>query len=228
MLVIPPLVALVEFVFSSATEADPLRSSIVFGTLVFLVLLTSGLLVQNEIFKERAIYQYENRTTTMLFPYILSKIWLVSMLAVYQGLIWTIMHFLATGMAESPQVLFSYSITIFLVAFTGGMLGLLASAASKRAMTTTSWLLLFTVPQLILSGSMILVANLGSPLKFLSAINPARYALDALLVIHGYVEGFSLPPLNDWITLSIIDLCLIALLAVIQQRVGSVQIGRNH
>jgi len=224
MLVIPPVVALVDFVFSAATRADPLRASIVLGTLIFLILLTSGLLVQNEIFKERAIYQYENRTTTLLFPYILSKVWLVGMLAVYQGLVWTFMHFLATGMAESPQVLFSFGITIFLVAFTGGMLGLLASAGSKRAMTTTSWLLLFTVPQLILGGSIIPVANLGSPFQLLLVINPARYALEALLVIHGYVEGFRFPPLSDWFALSIIGLCLIALLAVIQQRVGSVRI----
>ena len=150
MLAIPPLVALVDFAFSATMRADPIRASIFFGTLVFLVLLTSGLLVQNEIFKERTLYQYENRTTTLLFPYILSKAWLVGMLAIYQGLVWTIMSFPGDRMAEGSQVLLSYGITLFLIAFIGGMLGLLASAGSKRAMTTTSWLLLFTVPQLIL------------------------------------------------------------------------------
>ena len=198
MLAIPPLIALVDFVFSATTRSDPIRAPIVFGTLVFLVLLTSGLLVQNEIFNERAIYQYENRTKTLLFPYILSKVWLVGMLAIYQGLVWTIMYFLATGMAEGPQVLLSYGITLFLVAFIGGMLGLLASAGSKRAMTTTSWLLLFTVPQFILSGAIIPVANLSFPFILLSAIDPARYALEALLAIHGFVEGFRLPPSSNW------------------------------
>ena len=224
MLAIPPLVALVDFAFSATMRADPIRASIFFGTLVFLVLLTSGLLVQNEIFKERTLYQYENRTTTLLFPYILSKAWLVGMLAIYQGLVWTIMYFLATGMAEGSQVLLSYGITLFLIAFIGGMLGLLASAGSKRAMTTTSWLLLFTVPQLILSGAIIPVANPSFPFILLSAIDPARYALQALLAIHGFVEGFRLPPSSDWFALAIIGLCLIALLAVIQQRVGSVRI----
>ena len=224
MLFIPPLIALVDFVFSTTIGSDPLRAPIFFGTLIFLVLLSSGLLVQNEIFKERAIYQYEIRTSTLLFPYILSKVWLVGISAIYQGLVWTIVHFLATGMAESPQVLLSYGITIFLVAFIGGMLGLLASAGSKRAMTTTSWLLLFTVPQLLLCGAIIPVANLSSLLEPLSAVNPARYAVGALLAIHEYVEGLRLPPLNDWFALAIIGLCLIALLAAIQQRVGSVRI----
>lgn len=224
MLVVPPLVALVDFLFSATTTTDPLHTPIVFGTLIFLVLLTSGILVQNEIFKERVIYQYETRTTTLLFPYILSKVWLVGMLAIYQGVVWTIMHFLATGMTVGPQVLSSYGITIFLVAFTGGMLGLLASAGSKKAMSTTSWLLLFTVPQFILSGAIVPVATLGFPLQLLPAINPAHYALEAFLAIYGYATGLRLPPLSDWLALVIIGLCLIALLAGIQRRVGSVRI----
>jgi ABC transport system ATP-binding/permease protein len=217
MLAIPPLTALADFAFSAAIRADPIRSSVVFGTLIFLVLLTSGLLVQNEIFKERAFYRYENRNKTLLFPYILSKVWLVGMLAIYQGLVWTIVHFLATGMAQGPQALFSYGITLFLVAFTGGMLGLLASAGSKKAMTITSWLLVFTVPQLILSVAIIPAANLSSALRLLAGINPARYALDALLAVNMFAEGVRLPPVSDWFVLAIIDLCLIAILSGIQR-----------
>jgi len=223
MLAVPPLVALINFVFSTTIGSDLLRAPIIFGTFIFLVSLSSGLLVQNEIFKERVVYHYESRTTTLLFPYILSKVWLVGMLAIYQGIVWTILYFLATAMTESAQVLLSYGITIFLVAFTGGMVGLLASAGSKRAMTTTSWLLLFIVPQLILCGAIIPTANLSYPLWLLSAINPARYALDAMLAILGYGEVSRLPVLNDWSALAIIGVGLIALLAVIQQRAGSVR-----
>jgi hypothetical protein len=80
------------------------------------------------------------------------------------------------------------------------------------------------VPQLILSGAIIPVANPSFPFILLSAIDPARYALQALLAIHGFVEGFRLPPLSDWFALAIIGLCLIALLAGIQRRAGSVRI----
>ena len=96
MLAIPPLVALVHFVLSSNTQLDPSsgpsRPPIVLGLFVFLVILTAALLVQNEIFKERAVYQREQRTSSLLFPYILSKVWLVGILAIYQGLVWTIIH----------------------------------------------------------------------------------------------------------------------------------------
>lgn len=223
MLAIPPLIALVDFVFSSTTSSEPDRAPIIFGLLVFLVLLTSALLVQNEIFKERAIYQYENRTRTLLFPYILSKVWLVGILAIYQGLVWTVIHFIATRMAENIQVLLPYGITLFLVAFMGGVLGLIISAWSKRAMTTTNWLLLLTVPQLMFSGAIIPVMNFNFPFNILSGVNPSRYALEALLATSGYGEGFNITPLINWFVLAIMSLGLIVLLVGIQQGAGSVR-----
>jgi hypothetical protein len=100
MLAIPVLVALVTFVLSSITTVgtllgDPNRPAAVSGLFVFLVLLTAALLVQNEIFKERAVYQRESRTSPILLPYILSKVWLVGILAIYQGLVWAILRFFA-------------------------------------------------------------------------------------------------------------------------------------
>jgi ABC transport system ATP-binding/permease protein len=221
MLAIPPLIALVSFALSSTMSSEPQRAPIIFGMLGFLILLTSGLLVQNEIFKERVAYQYENRTRTLLFPYILSKVWLVGTLAIYQALVWTIIHFGAAGTAAGLQALLPYAIAFFLVAFIGGMLGLMVSALSKTAMATTNWLLLFTVPQLIFSGSIIPVANFQFPFQFLSAVNPFRYAFEALLITSGYGEGFNVTPLSHWLTLVIMSIFLIVLLVVVQKRAGN-------
>lgn len=224
MLVIPPLVALVDFVLSSTVRSDPQRAPTIFGMLGFLVLLTSALLVQNEISKERMLYQYENRTRTLLVPYILSKVWLVGFLAIYQALVWMIIHFLATGMADGMPVLVSYGITLFLVAFIGGILGLIVSALQKSAVNATRWLLLLTVPQLILSGAINPVSDLNFPFNFLPGVNPSRYALEALLITSGYGEGFGVTPLVHWFVLAIMSLGLIVVLAGIQQRAGK----RNH
>ena len=155
MLAIPPLVALITLILSSSTllgtlVGNPDRRPIAFGLLVFLVVLTASLLVQNEIFKERGVYQRELRTSSLLFPYVLSKVWLVGILAIYQGLVWTIIHFFAeTGIAGGLQALFPYGITLSLLAFIGGILGLIVSALSRTTMTTTGWLLLLTVPQFL-------------------------------------------------------------------------------
>src|SRR5688572_11720535 len=157
MLAVPPLVALVHFVLSSTTPlnpvvGDPSSQPIVFGLFVFLVILTAALLVQNEIFKERAVYQREHRNSSLLFPYILSKVGLVGILSLYQGLVWKIIHSfgeIGTGLAGLLQALLPSGITLFLVAFVGGILGLMVSALSRTAMTTIGWVLLLTVPQLL-------------------------------------------------------------------------------
>lgn len=152
MLAIPPLIALVSFVLSLSTMLYPDRPPFDFGLLVFLVLLTAALLVQNEIFKERVVYQREHRTSSLLVPYILSKVWLVGILAIYQGLVWTITYFLAEkgiGLAADLNTLLLYGITFFLVASIGGILGLMVSSLSKAAIASTGWILLLTVPQLL-------------------------------------------------------------------------------
>jgi len=223
MIVIPPLVALVDFVLFSTATADPERAPIILGLLVFFVLLTAGLLVQNEISKEREVFQRENRTGSMLFPYVLSKVGLVGILALYQGLVWTMIHFAATGMAGGLQVLFPYAITFFLIAFIGGMLGLMVSALSRTPMTSSNWLLLFTLPQLILSGSVIPLRNLTVPFNFLSGVNPSRYAFETLLTTSGYGEGLNINLLGHWSIVAMMSLGLIVLLVAIQQRAGRVR-----
>jgi hypothetical protein len=156
MLIVPALVALVTFVLSFMTTlgtllVDPNRPAAVSGLFVLLVVLTAALLVQSEISKERAIYRRESRTSPMLISYVLSKVWLVGLLAVYQGSVWSTLHvFSQTGLAGGFQGLLPYAIVMFLLAFIGGILGLIVSAMSRTAITTTGWALLLIVPQFLL------------------------------------------------------------------------------
>ncbi|HZJ24602.1 MAG TPA: ABC transporter permease, partial [Anaerolineales bacterium] len=145
MLAVPPLVAFVHFLFSPRRADSSLP--VVFDLFIFLVTLTAAMLVQNEIFKEKAVYQREQRTTPILFPYLVSKLWLVGLLAIYQGFVWTVIH--SFGSAAGSQGLLPSWITLSLVAFFGGVLGLTVSALSKRTMTSISWVLLLTVPLLL-------------------------------------------------------------------------------
>ena len=220
MIAVPPLIALVDFALSPATISNPDRAPIVYGLVVFLVLLTSALLAQNEIVKERAVYQRESRTSSISIPYILSKVGLIGLLAIYQGLVWTIIHLVATGRAGGLQLL-PYGVTLALIAFIGGILGLIASALSRTAMAIPSWSLLLTLPQLVFSGAIIPVADLSAPFRLLSWINPARYALETLLVSGGYGQGFDSTPISHWSILIGISLGLIVLLIVIQQAAGN-------
>jgi ABC transport system ATP-binding/permease protein len=199
MLAVPWLAALFDFILSSPemsdpTLGDPNRPPVVFGVLVFLDLLVSALLFQNEIFKDRAVYQRESRTTLLSAPYVLSKVWLVGAIGIYQGLVWTVIHFFATGLIASPQTLLAFGITFTLVAFIGGLLGLLASAFTVNEMMTTIWVLILTVPQLFLSTAIIPLEQLNSPFTWLSVVNPSRYAFETLLTASGYGREIASDP----------------------------------
>jgi hypothetical protein len=155
--------------------ADLSRPPLVSGLLGFLVILTAAFLVQNEIFKDRPIYQRESRTSPMLLSYVLSKVWLVSLLALYQGLVWAVLLFFAgTGTAAGPAGLLPYGISLFLLAFLGGVLGLIVSALSRTATTTSGWALLLTVPQVVL---------ILSPLSYWFALATISIGLILLLLL---------------------------------------------
>jgi ABC-type multidrug transport system ATPase subunit len=150
MLVIPPLVALAFFLFSSTLSTEASRSPLAAGLPVFIVILTSALLVQYEILKERPVYQRENQTSSILVSYVLSKVFLVGIWAIYQGLVWTIvdsLRELGPVLAVGLQTLLPAAITFSLLSFVGGVLGLIVSSLARTAMTP-GWVLLLTLPLL--------------------------------------------------------------------------------
>jgi ABC-type multidrug transport system ATPase subunit len=152
MLAIPVLVALVHFFLSSVTQLDSGSPPGVPNLLVFLIMLTAGFLVQNEISQERVVYQRENNIGSLLLPYVLSKVWLVAIFAIYQGVVWTVSHSLGSsglGLAGGLQALLPTAILLSLAAFVGGILGLMASALSRTGMTAAGWVLLITAPLLL-------------------------------------------------------------------------------
>jgi hypothetical protein len=119
--------------------------------LPFLVILTAAFLAQNEIFKEREVYQRENRVSSLLFPYVLSKVWLVGIWAIYQGVIWTIVYSLgdvAQLLTGGALALLPTAILFILLSFVGGILGLMVSARASTGLTT-GWVLLLTIPLLL-------------------------------------------------------------------------------
>lgn len=178
MLAIPPLIALIHF-FLSPNSVDVTSPPIGFDLFVFLVVLTSALLVRNEIFKERAVYRREHRTSPMVLPYILSKVWLVGVLAIYQGVVWTIIHSLGSlGSAGVLPSLLPFGITLSLLAFVGGVLGLLVSASSRTLASTTGWVLLLAIPQLLF---------IFNPLSHWSRL--ATLSLFLILVLWGSLRG---------------------------------------
>jgi ABC-type multidrug transport system permease subunit len=82
---------------------------------------------------------------------------------------------------------------------------------------STGWLLLLTIPQLLMEGSLVPAVSLGFPFNVLSRINPSRYAYEALLAIQGFQTGLRGIPLNSWLVLAATSLALILLLMIVQR-----------
>jgi hypothetical protein len=151
MLAIPPFVALIYFFLSSIRQLDAGRPPVAPGLLGFLVMLTAAFLVQNEISKERAVYQREHRISSVLLPYVLSKVWLAGVWSIYQGVIWTIIPSLreiGLVLTKGFQILLPTAIIFTLTAFVGGILGLIVSTLSRTTMRA-GWVLLLTAPLLL-------------------------------------------------------------------------------
>jgi ABC-type multidrug transport system ATPase subunit len=220
----PAAIALVYFVLSSGAMADPGRAPILLGLLAFLVLLTATLLVQNEISKEAAVFQRENRNSSIAASYTLSKVWLAGVLAIYQGLVWAALQSMVIPGSRSLQTALLHGIVFSLVAFIGGILGLTVSAVAGTARPAANWIALLTVPQLILSGAFVPLSGLGFPFSSLAAINPLRYAWEALMTAGGYSQALNVPMLNDWLALAILILCLVVILVLVQRRARSLKL----
>jgi hypothetical protein len=104
MLAAPPLVSLLDVILALVLGRDPFafgEDGSMPNVMITLFLLTvygvmvGGLAQMREIVKEQDVYKRERLVNLRLFPYVMSKIWVAAILAVYASLIYMIVHYLA-------------------------------------------------------------------------------------------------------------------------------------
>ncbi|MGD8398617.1 MAG: FHA domain-containing protein, partial [Anaerolineae bacterium] len=137
MLAVAPLIGLMDFIWGRELFDPVAGDAAQVITMLFMMgligLLTGSLSSVREIVKEVDIYRRERTVVLKLWPYILSKVWVGLILAVYQAAIFV----LAKRIFVDPQFQGQYGylamyITAFLATLSGYMLGLLISAASPN------------------------------------------------------------------------------------------------
>ena len=108
-----------------------------------------------EITKESVIYKRERTVNLKLFPYMLSKLFVLGLLGLVQSVIFTVIFVQIINMPDTDLIgflPFEITITFFLTIFASTALGLVISALvsnSDRAMGLTPIIL---IPQLIFNG----------------------------------------------------------------------------
>ncbi|MEU8401438.1 FHA domain-containing protein [Nonomuraea sp. NPDC048892] len=185
--------------------------------------LTGSANAVRELVKERAIYQRERAVGLSRSAYLCSKLLVLGVITVAQGVVLTYVAMLNvktydTGVFTAPMI--ELSLAVALLSFTAMTVGLLISALAKTSETTMPLLVLVTLVQLVFCGALVHLDD-KPVMEQLSWLVPARWALAALaatLDVGQLIPHISDPPdplwkqdLGTWL----LDMSVLALLAVV-------------
>jgi len=187
MLLSAPLMAALDFVLAFGVGRNPFGFeggdfNNVIVTLIVLTntaILVGGLVMMRELVKEREIYKRERMVNLRLSSYIFSKLWFALVLALYQSFWFTLIRHLAFDMPGGVAEIFYFFITVFLMVLAGMMMGLFTSAITPNANAAPLILVMFILPQIVLSGALVPLPG------FASAPASSRWAFQAAIAIGG-------------------------------------------
>jgi hypothetical protein len=129
------------------------------ATKVFITLFMSAMIgfmvgalsVMREFVKEADIYRRERMVTLKIVPYVLSKIWMAVIIALYQAGIFMLFMKITGDWPSASQLLIVY-VTMVLAIYAGMLMGLLVSAVSPNQNIAPLLITMVLVPQLIFGG----------------------------------------------------------------------------
>jgi hypothetical protein len=142
--------------------------------------LVGGVGQMREIVKEQDIYKRERLVNLKILPYVLSKVWVAGLLALYQTAWYVLIHFLAFDMPGGLLGVVLVYVTLTLSTMAGMMLGLFASALSPNANSASLLVIVLMIPQIVLGGALIAMPGNG---RYISAIMTTRWSFEALMSI---------------------------------------------
>lgn len=192
LLVQAPVVALlIVLVFgkqlSKAVDQDPHKWGEVVGALgktLFLMALAAVWFgasnAVREIVAEWAIYRRERMVNLSIPAYVASKFTVLGSLALIQCATLLGITFAGCKLQSSPFVLFAL---LLLGAFIGITIGLILSAAARTSEVAIALLPIVLLAMVILGGVMAPIQEMGKIGGQLSAINPARWCFEGMIVL---------------------------------------------
>lgn len=187
LILVAPLMASLDFVLSSGIGRSPTSFAAGnFNEMITMLIsitntsvLVGGLAMMRELVKEREIYKRERMVNLQLSSYILSKVWIAFFLAIYQAICFTVLRYLAFDMPGGSEELTFFFITEFLLILSGTMVGLFCSALAPNANSAPLLLILFIIPQMVLSGALVKLPDATT------VVAPMRWAFQSFVEISG-------------------------------------------
>ena len=169
--------ALQDFI---ATSTGGLNAERALFIIAFIAVLFGVLNGTRAIVKEVSIYRRERTVNLGIVPYAFSKICILGLFALYQGaaLLLIVDLFEPFHQGVFLPILLEAYITVILAAFTGLLLGLVASAFAANEDSANSLLPFILIPQLVFAGVEIPLKEWI--LQTAAVIFPMRWAMAAL------------------------------------------------
>jgi hypothetical protein len=191
MIAAAPLLAMLDFLITQrhmfdSVAGDAARIVTNTNTIIVNAMLVGALAQMREIIKDRDIYRRERLVNLRIAPYVLSKVWIAGLLALYQAAAWTAIRYLAVDMPGGLSGFGDFYLTLVLVTFAGMMLGLFASAVSPSEDAVALIVALLIVPQVLFSGAHLPVHKLNSIVRAEMNVMPSRWAFEALITSGGH------------------------------------------
>jgi hypothetical protein len=188
MLAAAPIVGLLDLLLANLMGRNPYawgeggNANNVIITLFLLTIygvMVGGIAQMREIVKESEIYKRERLVNLKIIPYILSKVWVAAILAMYQAIWYVGIHYLAFDMPGGITEFILIYISMALATMAGMMLGLFASAISPTGNAAPLIVIMLMLPQIVLGGALVPVPG------FISAPTSTRWAFQAFIGISG-------------------------------------------
>jgi ABC-type multidrug transport system ATPase subunit/pSer/pThr/pTyr-binding forkhead associated (FHA) protein len=187
MLAAAPLIGMLDFVLAVGMKNNPFdyEKGDFFPVALSLFVLTlygilvGGLSQMREIVKEDAVYKRERLVNLQIMPYVLSKMWVAGLLALYHAAAYVIIHYLAFTMPGGWVEFGLFYVTIVLATFAGMTMGLFASAIAPNQNSVPFIVIFLMIPQIVISGALIPLPSA------VTAIASSRWGFEAFMIITG-------------------------------------------
>jgi ABC transport system ATP-binding/permease protein len=191
MLLVAPVLGLLDLIMVrrnvfDVTQGDSGQSLTLMFLSGLIAVLVGSLATMREIVKEAEIYRRERMLGLKVLPYILSKIWLCIVIAIYQSAIfWMTKIYLVDLPHNDFNTQLAMYFTLFMSTLAGLIMGLLISALSTTQNIAPLLTVIFLVPQITLAGAIFPLNALGPPGQWISRFTVTRWSYETMVSLSG-------------------------------------------
>jgi ABC-type multidrug transport system ATPase subunit len=195
MLLIAPVLGAMDLIAWDRQVYDPVEGDashvmVMLFLAAIIPFLVGALSSVREIVKEKAIYRRERTVNLRIVPYLLSKVAVGFVFALYHAAALLVLKLVAIDFSHlAVASLALYYLLLVLAVLSGVMWGLLISALAPREEQAMLLVIVVVVVQMVFSGGILPLSQLGAAGEGLGYITSSKWALEAMVEVTEVERG---------------------------------------